>query len=205
MMQTDFRRSDADADADADAELEESTDLLPSRAPQRYSKAAIIDVAAVLIGTLGEQSDESRASVNSALKSYHLQMAMARTWLENSHKENSYLFLVAPPGASAERRWVDLACEIERNELICRKLVWLPKVEEDTWIGGASFFCERVFSMPFADTVANAAVQELDPLGRIFGEGAFPALWLDILLRAPDGGDAVVRELIDALRAEGGE
>jgi len=196
MLQTNFRRSDSGAT------LEESTDPRPPSSPQRYSRAAIIDVAAVLIGTLGERPDESRASVSGALKGYHLQMAMARTWLESTHKENNYLFLVAPPGASAERRWVDLACEIERNELICRKLVWLPKAEEDAWVGGANFFCERVFATSFGNTAANV-VQELDPLGRVFGEGAFPAPWLETLLRAPDGGDAVVRQLIDALRTEG--
>lgn len=81
-----------------------------------------------------------------ALRDYYTQAAIARGVLGN-RDDDLYLFLIGPEGSRTDERWQRLALGIERDESICRKLIWLPSDEEN--LGRlqreAEMFCERTF------------------------------------------------------------
>jgi len=163
--------------------------------------SALMGVAAILIGSLGEDLDRPRPEAANAVKYYHLQMARARTWLENKYKENMYLLLVTPPGAGTRSSWLDFAHEIERNEYICRKLVWRPTLDQKARLADANYFCDRMFPILPAPGVI-AASNDIDPLAKALGDGPFPATWLGILVHAREGGETLATKLINALKEQ---
>ena len=66
------------------------------------------------------------AHTQAVLRSVHSQMVIARTYMRSSEVINSHIVLCATsaPEVSDWRQVVDLA---ERDENICRKIVWIPK------------------------------------------------------------------------------
>lgn len=142
-------------------------------------RSAIIDVYAVYVGALGKTED----AAEDFLLSHHRRAAWARSWLDVGMKENIYIFLSGPPGSgNRERtRWKDLAYAIERDERICRKLVWLPSDDNSKWKQEADEFCDRtVFAEPWR---LPDDVGELDPVTDILSDSEVPPAWREVLLR----------------------
>ena len=82
----------------------------------------------VLVGLLPESSDPTE--INGAMRRYRNQAVIARSWLTPDETVDLHLFLASPVGAQGELAWRQAALAIERDERVCRKLVWLrPSTE----------------------------------------------------------------------------
>lgn len=140
-----------------------------------------IDVYAVIIAPIGDEIEEHQSAGLKVL--HYLEVsAKIRTWLNSALKENFYLFLVGPPGSLDSKEWRDVEYRIERDERICRKLVWLPPSDESLLDRDAHRFCERTFmARPWRD--ANTATEELDPLKMVLASAGLPLAWYEILDR----------------------
>jgi hypothetical protein len=123
------------------------SDIISSRSVGRPDEdfpravtAAQLDGIPVLIGELGGVA--IRSGVEPQLRRYRNQALVARSWL-GSDAPNLQLFLAGPPGALADSKWRQLAAEIEADDRICRKLVWL--FEASPTARDAQGFLERTF------------------------------------------------------------
>lgn len=90
--------------------------------PHRTS-AHRIDGMPVLFGELEDEPFPVR--LHDGLRRYRNQANIARSWL-GAEAPNLQLFLVGPRGAAGNPNWRALASEIEADDRVCRKLVWLP-------------------------------------------------------------------------------
>ena len=70
-----------------------------------------------------EESDEAVGEIWSR---YHAQAAVTRSWLLGDGLDDLCLIFVGPERSEDNSFWIAQAGEIERNDLVCRKLVWLP-------------------------------------------------------------------------------
>ncbi|WP_143549309.1 ABC-three component system middle component 1 [Rhodopirellula bahusiensis] len=95
--------------------------------------------------TPGEWSNAYRDLLLSRWHGYQQYAATARTWLQSNYSDDLNLFLVGPPGSKDEAEWRNFSEVIERNELVCRKLVWLPSKNEQEWPAQIDEFIERTF------------------------------------------------------------
>ncbi len=106
---------------------------------------------AVQIGALEDQVtpgkwDESyRHQIQKRWQAHQRLAAIARTWLVAGYSDDMNLFLIGPPGSDCEKEWTNYSQVIERNDLVCRKLVWLPSKNESKWNTEISEFLERTF------------------------------------------------------------
>jgi hypothetical protein len=76
----------------------------------------------VLVSTIALDSSEA---VVQQLQTVHNQMVLARSFMRAHEVIDAHIFLVAsPPTKTAD--WVQLIDLVERNESVCRKIVWLP-------------------------------------------------------------------------------
>lgn len=79
----------------------------------------------IMIGAFSPEERKSEA-VAEVWRRYHGQAAITRSWLPESMTDDLCLMLVGPEGSAVDPFWVAEAAEIERNDFVCRKLVWLP-------------------------------------------------------------------------------
>jgi hypothetical protein len=117
------------------------------------------------------------------------------------------LFIVAPPGSSESPEWSDFAAQAERNEHVCRKLVWLPPEEAKHWKVSARTFCERTFlARPWMAQNQPSGSAQLDPLaGMLQGEGRM-AKWLTLMENEIEEDSDLAEALMNAFEgAEVGE
>lgn len=73
------------------------------------------------------------------------EVALLRSSLTPGRNEDFMLMLVTNPGADREPEWIALAAEIERNDRVCRKLVWLPPAAPDKTNESVQSFLGRSF------------------------------------------------------------
>ena len=142
---------------------------------------------AIQIGRLGgelvsgEWKDDYYSSLISQWHGYQQFAAIARTWLLSDFSDDLNLFLVGPAGSRDEREWQNFCRVIERNDLVCRKLVWLPSSNDHEWPAELSAFLERTFlAEPWKGDATTSGVN-LDALSDSMAD--FEA-WRDILERA---------------------
>lgn len=99
-----------------------------------------IDDIPVLIGEL--TGPALRVKVEQELRRYRNQASIARSWL-GVEAPNLQLFLIGPKGAFAQSEWRQIAAEIETDDRICRKVVWLydtaPTIEDAKYFLGRTF------------------------------------------------------------------
>lgn len=107
--------------------------------PQHVA-AAMLDGMPVLFGEI--EGPSHRANIERQMRGYRNQATIARSWL-GTEAPNLQLFLTGPIGAWRNPSWRQLAAEIEADERICRKLVWL--FEGQPTIEDAKGFFERTF------------------------------------------------------------
>jgi hypothetical protein len=103
-------------------------------------EAVVFDGFPVLLGVL--TGPPIRESVGTQVLRYRNQATIARSWLGVA-APNLHLFLAGPVGAFAEPDWRQLAAEIEADDRVCRKLVWL--FNDSPTADNAKEFLERTF------------------------------------------------------------
>jgi hypothetical protein len=152
----------------------------------RLVGAARLDDMPVLIGEL--EGPPERASVNDLSRRYRNQATIARSWV-GPEAANLQLFLIGPPDARSDVRWLQLAAAVEADDRVCRKLVWL--FQDDPSIELARSFLDRTFlARPWqAD---SPEIVELDRMSDI----ALPEGW-EAVIDDPDlDTDDLVQRLI---------
>jgi hypothetical protein len=80
--------------------------------------------------------------IGSQLRRFRNQATIARSWL-GSGAMNLHLFLIGPPGALTDSAWRQFAAEIEADDRVCRKQVWLSHANPS--MENAREFLERTF------------------------------------------------------------
>lgn len=115
------------------------------------------------------------------------EVAFLRTSVAPGRNEDFMLMFVTNAGADREPEWIALAAEIERNDRVCRKLVWLPPAAADKTDESVQSFLGRSFLArpwlyvsPEALTALDAAKNPSDLLGD------WEAILDQNLLREPD-------------------
>ncbi len=103
-------------------------------------EAVVLDGFPVLVGVL--TGEANRASISTQLRRYRNQATIARSWL-GADAPNLHLFLAGPADAFAVPDWRQLAAEIEADDRVCRKLVWL--FNGSPTADSARDFLERTF------------------------------------------------------------
>jgi len=109
------------SDAILGSSLRKRDDDLPP-----YVRAIQLDGFPVLIGVLIGSAEVS--NIGPQLRRYRNQATIARSWL-GPEAPNLHLFLIGPIGALLDADWRQLAAEIESDDRVCRKQVWLPAVQ----------------------------------------------------------------------------
>lgn len=100
-----------------------------------------------------------------------------------------YLFFAGPIASSTDPSWQRAAAEIERDERVCRKLVWLPDAE----CGNLDAFIRRTFlASPWTEAEQPGA-GELAWLGDELG---VPEAWLEHLMNPSLEGRSLVEALL---------
>lgn len=103
-------------------------------------EAVIFDDFPVLLGVL--TGPPKRGNVSTQVLRYRNQATIARSWL-GAAAPNLHLFLAGPVGAFGASEWRQLAAEIEADDRVCRKLVWL--FNDFPTVDSAKEFLERTF------------------------------------------------------------
>lgn len=185
------------SDAQPDAEP------LPGTLPDRHV-SVLIGPWPVLIGDLGPDAGQAA----DALRRYLNQAAIA--WSHLGHRgEDLLLLLVGPMGSEQDDDWQQVQRTIERDDRVCRKLVWLPPAEAESI--GASLekrVLTRTFlARPWAEAVTTEGGGDLaaltdDALIRLFVEAGLTEdqakSWF-ATLSADDDADIAPR-LMEALK-----
>lgn len=178
--------------------------LDPPRSTLAGGKGLIVDCYAILISKLpAAESDTSRGNPDLHLEVARQQRraAVALTWLPSVMRTDLNLFMVAPPGAAESPEWVDFAALAERNEQVCRKLVWLPPADASAWKSSAKSFCNRTFlARPWAAQNQPSGFPQLDPLAGLRQADDRTARWLALI----EQGVEEDSDLADALLGETG-
>lgn len=114
--------------------IEESEKSLPSNAIGLRLGDYPVLVASIELGDL--------AGLQESLRSLHTQMVIARSYMLAEEVINAHIMLIAegPDPTQDWRRALDLA---ERDETVCRKLVWIPN--PDDFDRSYTLFAARTF------------------------------------------------------------
>lgn len=84
-----------------------------------------------------------------------------------------YLFFIGSDDSFADKQWLSIASEIERDERLCRKLVWLPSSQNT-----AEQFLRRTF---LAHPWVEGETKNVDALSVLEEELEISNSWLDLL------------------------
>lgn len=120
----------------------------------------------------------------------------SEAWQQGTQQDvcDLHLILVGPEGSSDDMKWLDAAGQIERDDRICRKLVWLPNGEGKN----LNDFLNRTFlATPWQGVDSGKA----EGLKAISEDLNISDKWLNALLEEGLEG----RELIERLIEENGD
>jgi hypothetical protein len=138
------------------------------------SRSYRFDGAPVIVGVLFPlpQAEDSRE----VLRRHRNQALVARSWL-GIEAVSLQMFLIGPLRSFESEEWRRRALEIEMDDRVCRKLVWLPSaspnVEEAT-----RFLCRTTFSRPWQAIDSPPGGQpRLDSIS----ERLLPPEWLNVI------------------------
>jgi hypothetical protein len=146
-----------------------------------------IDFYTVLAAPLPATDDrqEVLAAVDALLSDV---LALRRTWAA-ARSSDLYLMLAAPQGSADQPVWKSWAAEIERDDRLARKHVWLPDNEG----GNFGSFIETTFlARPW-----GAAEGRVDALKLLTEQVAVPTGWQQLLFDGELQGDELIRKLMD--------
>jgi hypothetical protein len=178
------------------------------------TNALRIETYFVLFAQMGNESDE--ASTAKRLRDLHVWAGIVRGGLEADQKDDILLVLVGPFESEGSTKWKAFASMAERDDRICRKLLWLPGPEQAAQADAASVLLRTFMARPWMLTM-GANAQELDA-GRRFRAAVakhpqatpellrLAELWWALLVETTDTngdaitpGNALVKRLIETL------
>lgn len=166
----------------------EHAEQRPRQDLPRVISAARLDGTPVLFGELGEESDF--AILIDKLRRYRNQATIARSWL-GADAQDLQLFLIGPAHGATSPSWRDIARQIESDDRVCRKLVWLPGAT--LTVEAAAEFLSRTFLATPWKRLSGESAQRLDHLSSI----PVPAAWLLVLSDDSLSGDQLVERLVE--------
>jgi len=145
----------------------------------------------------------SEHDMQRSLKRLHSQMVIARSYMRQAEVINAHLILCASdPSPEADwRSVIDLA---ERDETVCRKIVWIPDTSaiEESY---QDFLSRTFLATPwtYADERHNAPLDSNQGLAKrmLIGHGLLPEeaeRWIATVEGMKDDPDAMVVELVKA-------
>ena len=147
-----------------------------------------IDQFRVLFGSLSGAPQRESESILEQMQTLYKRALEVRGGLTQAGASDLYLFIVGPPGSASDPEWESLAYEIELDERVCRKLVWLPDERGEE----VDDFIRRTFlARPWKQTRTGT----VHTLGKLTQSVNVPPEWMKILLETDLDG----RELIEAL------
>jgi len=154
------------------------------------------------------------------MKDLHVWSGLVRSGLPGTLKDDLSLILIGPPGSERLTEWRAFSATVERDDRVCRKLVWLPSTPQDFQVQAGEFIGRTFLAKPWAVALGPQA-QELD-VGRRFqraieqtpgldpADVKLAAAWWPILVAATDEegepvspGAPLVKRLIEALKQGG--
>lgn len=110
------------------------------------------------------------------------QAAGARTTVAADSGEDLVLIMIGPSGSRESAEWRSFAMEVERDDLVCRKLVWLPPNESTENEAELQYFlCRSFLAKPWLtthDSPQTALDTLTEPSAALLG-------WQEILDRQP--------------------
>lgn len=169
-------------------------------------RALAVGYHSILVGDLGDDPD--RAAVHDHLRRWHNQAVIARSWL-GARGDDLVLVLVAPPAAVADARWINAARQIERNERVCRKLVWLPPADDATMAESLEdFFARSCLARPWTEGPRQdqAALDAMATLATDIADDTLTAAaahrWLNLLSHDDLDREDMMEALVAALEDE---
>lgn len=143
--------------------------------------------------------------VNASLRAAHNQMIIARSYLSSAQVIDAHIFFVAvePFGDL----WVQHIDAVERDETVCRKLVWMPDMQNSD-VSFAAFVERSFLSRPWAEALElmdapldqNEQLVEAVLLEKGLGPAAARA-WVGLAGSSEDDAEALVEQLVDAMDA----
>jgi hypothetical protein len=154
----------------------------------RFVEAVRVEKVPVLLGSL--EGPVTQVGLRDALRRDNNQALITRSWL-GQDAPNLQLFLIGPEASMADQRWRDAAVEMEADDRICRKLVWLPPASPS--IEDARAFLRRTFLAKPWESHGAAADPRLDRLSGI----QLPDGWLDAIEDESLDSDSLVSRLIE--------
>jgi hypothetical protein len=180
--------------------------------PTGIVRAVRIDCHHVFIGDLG--ADSAERAVHDSIRALHYRAANARMCLSTDQKDDLVLILAGPAGSDRVLSWEAHASRLERDDRICRKLVWLPPVAEAESMLAAREFLARTFLARPWEIELGANPRELDARERLRkalevrelarpGEIAILEAWFPLLVQFADQDTGAVdaTEIIEQLTA----
>lgn len=154
-----------------------------------------IDHYHVLLGTLDDSPPGGSGSVPHQIEALYKRALEVRKELTQAGASDLYLFVVGPSGSAMSPDWESQACEIELDERICRRLVWLP----DEGGENLDVFIRRTFLARPWEQVQTGTVHTLGKLTRTVD---MPPEWIAVLLETDLEGRELVQSLMEKMGDE---
>jgi hypothetical protein len=152
-------------------------------------------VAPVTLGT--------KAEMQETLRLLHSQMVIARSYMVRAEVINAHIFLCAVD-AALDTDWRNVIDIAERQETVCRKVIWLP--DPKRLDQSYDDFRARTFLAAPWDDVAERHDAQLDHnqglAAKLLTEAGLPANiapdWIEIVDQAGEDVDTMVERLVRA-------
>ena len=152
---------------------------------KEHSHIIYLDYFVIVLGIL-ESSDRESAwkAVDSLLDDV---LALRRTY-NPAKASDIYMIMAAPLGSADMSDWKLLAAEIERDDRLARKHIWLPNAD------GSNF--EALIEASFLAKPWDTPTEEADMLKLLSQSVAIPTGWNDVLLDPDLEGIALAEKLV---------
>lgn len=155
-------------------------------------------VAPITLGTKIEMQD--------ALRLLHSQLVIARSYMSRSEIINAHIFLCAV-NPSLDTDWRTVIDIAERDESVCRKVIWLP--DPSNLDQSYAHFRARTFlAAPWesATELHDAPLDQVQGLAATLLKQAglseaLAPLWIDIVSQTSEDPDTMVERLVQANEA----
>jgi hypothetical protein len=172
------------------------SDGVPSETDGVEFRAFVGGLHPIIIADLGDDLVKASAVWAAAQR----QAAVARTTVAADSGEDLVLIMVGPRGSRDNPEWRAFTMEVERNDLVCRKLVWLPPKKAADNSSALREFVRRTFlSKPWLVTegIPQTALDALSEKNTVL-KGWEEILDKQPLNRADVDYDALVEKLVSA-------
>jgi hypothetical protein len=145
----------------------------------------------------------SAETVEADLKAAHNQMIIARSYMSNAQVIDAHIIFVADePG----KNWKQHIDRVQRDEAICRKLVWMPALQ-DLDRSFADFVERSFFARPWLiaekrDAPLDQNQQLVETVLREQGlSGRAAKAWVELAASKIDDPDQLVERLVATMKA----